>query len=173
MGVKASEKAKEVAFVKCKGTCDKVKVQYNYYGVKDCQQAAVVPGKGEKQCQYGCMGYGSCVKACEFDAIHVIDGVAIVDKEKCVACRKCIPVCPNELIELVPYEAKHLVQCNSKDKGKDVKAICEVGCIACTLCVKVCEFDAIHVVDNIAHIDYDKCTNCGACAEKCPVKVIV
>ena len=41
------------------------------------------------------------------------------------------------------------------------------------ICVKNCEDDAISVVDNIAHIDYNKCTNCGKCAEKCPVKVIV
>jgi ferredoxin len=25
---------------------------------------------------------------------------------------------------------------------------------------------------NLAHIDYEKCTQCGKCAEKCPVKVI-
>ena len=172
MGVAGGTTEKKVAFVKCKGTCDKTKVQYNYYGVDDCKKVAVVPGAGEKACTYGCMGYGSCVKACAFDAIHVVDGVAVVDKEKCVACGKCVSSCPNHLIELVPYKAEHLVQCSSHDKGKDVKSVCESGCIGCTLCTKQCEFDAIHMENNLAVIDYEKCTNCGKCAEKCPVKVI-
>ncbi len=172
MGVAGGSAEKKVAFVKCKGTCDKTKVQYNYYGVDDCKKVSVVPGAGEKACTYGCMGYGSCVKACAFDAIHVVDGVAVVDKEKCVACGKCVSSCPNHLIELVPYKAGHLVQCSSHAKGKDVKSVCESGCIGCTLCTKQCEFDAIHMEDNLAVIDYEKCTNCGKCAEKCPVKVI-
>ena len=173
MGVAGGTAEKKVAFVKCKGTCDKTKVQYNYYGVDDCKKVSVVPGAGEKACTYGCMGYGSCVKACAFDAIHVVDGVAVVDKEKCVACGKCVSSCPNHLIELVPYKAEHLVQCSSHDKGKDVKSVCESGCIGCTLCTKQCEFDAIHMENNLAVIDYEKCTNCGKCAEKCPVKVIL
>ena len=172
MGVAGGTAEKKVAFVKCKGTCDKTKVQYNYYGVDDCKKVSVVPGAGEKACTYGCMGYGSCVKACAFDAIHVVDGVAVVDKEKCVACGKCVSSCPNHLIELVPYKAEHLVQCSSHDKGKDVKSVCESGCIGCTLCTKQCEFDAIHMENNLAVIDCEKCTNCGKCAEKCPVKVI-
>lgn len=172
MGVAAGSADKKVAFVKCKGTCDKTKVQYNYYGIDDCRMASVVPGSGDKACVYGCMGYGSCVKACEFDAIHVVDGIAVVDKEKCVACGKCVSSCPNHLIDLVPYKAKHLVQCNSHDKGKDVKAKCDVGCIGCMLCTKQCEFDAIHMDNNVAVIDYEKCTNCGKCAAKCPVKII-
>ena len=139
MGVASGKKEKKVAFVKCKGTCDKTKVQYSYYGIADCKSACAVPGEGEKACSYGCMGYGSCVKACAFDAIHVVDGIAVVDKEKCVACGKCVAACPKDLIELVPYRAEHLVQCNSHDKGKDVKAKCEVGCIGCTLCTKQCE----------------------------------
>lgn len=173
MGIQVEEKEKQVAFVKCAGTCDKTKVKYNYYGIQDCKKAAFTPGRGPKQCGYGCTGFGSCVKVCQFDAIHVVDGIAVVDKEKCTSCGLCVKECPNNLIELVPYETGHFVRCNSKDKGKDVKAACSIGCIGCMMCVKVCEFDAVKVEDNLARIDYSKCTNCGKCAAKCPTKVIL
>lgn len=173
MGEDAGASERQVAFVKCHGTCDKTKVKYNYYGIQDCRKASTVPGQGDKACSYGCMGFGSCVQACPFDAIHIVDGVAVVDREKCKACKKCIAVCPNHLIELVPYSSKYNVACSSKDKGKDVKAACDTGCIGCKICEKQCHFDAIHVEDNIAKIDYSKCKNCGLCAKKCPSGIIL
>lgn len=172
MGVKATKADRKIAFVKCNGTCDKTEIKYNYYGISDCKQMAVAPGAGDKACSYGCLGGGSCVRACAFDAIHIVNGIAVVDKEKCVSCGKCVAECPKDLIEIVPAKAEHLVICNSNDKGKDVIASCSVGCIACMKCTKVCEFDAIHVADNLAKIDYAKCTNCGKCAEVCPRKII-
>lgn len=173
MGVQAEEGAKKVAFVKCAGTCEKAKVDYQYTGIEDCAAMAFVPGGGPKSCNYGCLGYGSCVKACPFDAIHVVDGIAVVDKEKCKACGKCIAACPKNLIELVPYDAQHMVQCNSKDKGVEVRKVCEVGCIGCGICAKNCPSDAVHVENNIAYIDQSKCTGCGICAQKCPRKIIL
>lgn len=173
MGTVIEEGERMVAFVKCAGTCDKTQVKYEYYGVQDCNKVALVPGKGNKKCSYGCMGFGSCVKVCAFDAIHIIDGIALVDKDKCTGCSSCTAQCPNKLIEMVPAHARHLVACSSYDKGKDVKAACSAGCIGCKLCVKACEYGAINVENNLAYIDYSKCTNCGKCAAVCPVKVIV
>ena len=173
MGVDAGAGEKKVAFVKCAGTCDKTQKDYEYTGNEDCASMMFVPNGGPKACNYGCLGFGSCVKACQFDAIHVVNGVAVVDKEKCVACGKCAEACPRHLIELVPYKANHLVQCSSHDKGPAVKKVCEAGCIGCTLCTKQCEFDAIHMDNNVAVIDYTKCTGCGKCAAKCPAHVII
>lgn len=172
MGTEAVESVKKVAFVKCSGTCDKTSVKYRYQGIPDCRKLALIPGHGEKECTFGCMGYGSCVAECKFDAIHIVNGVAVVDKEKCVACGRCIKVCPNHLIELRPFEAVYAVSCASTLKGKDVKTKCTAGCIGCGICAKQCENGAITVENNIAHIDYEKCTGCGKCAEKCPQKVI-
>ena len=173
MGVEAETGVKKVAFVKCAGTCDKAKSDYQYTGVEDCTSMAFVPGGGPKTCNYGCLGYGSCVKACPFDAIRIVDGIAVVDKDKCKSCGKCVAVCPKNLIEIVPYTAKHLVQCSSKDKGKDVMKACSVGCIGCQLCKKNCPSDAITITENIAHIDTEKCTDCGLCKDKCPKKIIL
>ena len=172
MGVEAGTSARTTAFVKCVGNCEKAKSQYVYYGEMDCSMAAHVPGGGDKACSYGCLGFGNCVRACPFDAIHIVDGIAFVDREVCKSCGKCVAACPRHLIEIVPYDAECRVQCSSKDKGKDVLAVCSVGCIACKLCEKNCPNDAIHVEDNIAKVDYEKCTNCGTCAEKCPKKII-
>lgn len=172
MGTQAAETIKMTAYVKCSGTCDKTEIKYNYYGIHDCQKLAFIPGHGEKLCSFGCMGYGTCVRACPFDAIHIVDGVAKVEKEKCKACSKCIAVCPNHLIELVPYESEVHVSCSSTEKGKAVKAACSTGCIGCMICTKVCPVGAITVTDNLAKIQYDLCTNCGACAKKCPVGII-
>ena len=172
MGQSADAAEKKVAFVKCHGTCDRTARKYRYDGMPDCKKAAVIPGRGEKLCGYGCMGYGSCVAVCQFDAIHVVHGVAVVDREKCVACGACVKECPNALIELVPVSAAQRVACSSKDKGKQVKEACATGCIGCMLCVKNCEAGAVTVENNLAHIDYEKCTHCGKCAEKCPQKII-
>ena len=172
MGIEAGAQVHQVAFVKCAGTCDKAKQEYEYHGLKDCVMVNMMQDEDRKHVNYGCLGEGSCVAACPFDAIHIVNGVALVDKEACKACGKCIEACPKKLIELVPYEQKHLVQCSSRDKGKDVMAACSVGCIGCKMCEKVCEFDAVKVIDNIAHIDPEKCTNCGKCAEKCRKKLL-
>lgn len=178
MGVEAGDTEKMVAFVKCAGTCDKAKEKYIYSGNDDCISAISVPGGGPKACSYGCIGFGTCTKVCDFDAIHVENGIAVVDQEKCVACGKCVSVCPKALIELVPYQEKDVkrkmpkVHCSNKDLGKPVKEVCSVGCIGCKICEKQCNFDAVHVENNIAHIDYSKCKGCGLCAMKCPAKII-
>lgn len=172
MGVVAEETEPTVAFVKCGGTCDKAQNKYNYDGIDDCIMAAQLAGASSKACAYGCMGLGSCVKACKFDAIKIENGVAVVDPDLCVSCGKCVSTCPKHIIEIVPKKKKVKVQCSSKDMGKAVMSVCSAGCIGCKICEKTCKFDAIHVIDNIAVIDYDKCKNCGMCANKCPKKVI-
>jgi Na+-translocating ferredoxin:NAD+ oxidoreductase RNF subunit RnfB len=171
MGVEAVEAVRKVAFVRCAGDCGSTSVKCNYVGIEDCR-AASLAGISVWQCEYGCTGFGSCVKACAYDAIRVENGVAVVDPEKCVGCGQCAAACPKNLIELIRADKKEAVRCASHDRGPDVKKVCAAGCIGCTLCTKQCEYGAIQMEDNLAHIDYEKCTGCGACAEKCPAKII-
>ena len=162
MGVEAGDTVRMTAFVKCAGDCERTTKIYEYSGVEDCSIVRYVPDGG-----------GNCVYACPFDAIHIVNGIARVDKEKCKACGKCVTACPKQLIELIPYDAKAVVVCSSKDKGPVTIKACQTGCIGCSLCVKVCPSNAITVTDFHAHIDQSKCTGCGACKEKCPKKAIV
>ena len=169
MGQEVAEAARMTAFVHCGGDCEKTRSDYVYTGVEECSIMPFVPGGGSKRCSFGCMGYGSCVKACNFNAIHIVNGVAVVDREACKACGACVKVCPNHLIELIPYEnADYHVICSSKEKGKAVMDACDIGCIGCKKCEKNCPSNAIKVEDNVARIDYALCSNCGACKENCP-----
>lgn len=173
MGVEAESTVRQVAFVACQGDCEKAKQDYDYYGIEDCRMMSFVPGGGPKSCSSGCLGFGTCAKVCPFDAIHVENGVAVVDKEKCKACGKCIAVCPKKLISMIPYNAKLAVACSSRDKGPVTMKACQTGCIGCGICVKNCPSQAVAVTDFNATIDQEKCTGCGTCAEKCPKKAIV
>ncbi len=172
MGVEASS-ARYVAFVHCAGNRDTSAARYNYYGNLRCRELATMVGGGSKACAFGCLGHGECQEACQFDAIHVENGLARVNKELCKGCGACVKVCPKNLIELVEYGKQVHVQCASLAKGKEVMQVCKAGCIGCGICEKNCKFDAVHVVNNVAVIDYEKCKSCGLCALKCPRGVII
>lgn len=171
MGVNAGNIVRQVAVVKCQGDCSNAKNKYEYHGIQDCRLISDI-SQGSKGCSSGCLGGGSCVAVCEFDAIHIVNGIAVVDKEKCVACKRCITICPKNVIDLMPYDSKTVVKCNTPDPGKVVRVNCSTGCIGCKLCEKSCPKDAIHVENNLAKIDYEKCINCGICASKCPTGAI-
>ncbi len=171
MGVEAAAGEKMVAHVICNGgdACEK---RFEYVGTPSCLAATKVAA-GPTACQFGCLGFGECVKACQFDAIHINDhGVAEVDKEKCTNCGACREACPRHIIVEVPYKQKVLVNCSNKEKGPAVTKVCANSCIACGMCERTCKFDAIHVVNNVAVIDYSKCKNCTMCAKACPRNAI-
>lgn len=171
LGVEAVTMERMVAKVMCSGKDAAVKGSYD--GITDCLAATKVAGRGPLTCDFGCLGFGNCVKQCQYDAIHVIDGKAVVDREKCVGCMSCAAACPRGIIKEVPYAAETFVPCSSKAKGPVVLKACGNGCIGCMKCTKVCENDAIHVVDALASIDYSKCVSCGKCVEACPRKLIL
>ena len=171
MGTTAAAEERKVAFVACKGTCDVTKNQGNYIGIHDCR-AAVLAGLNVTDCNYGCLGFGSCAEVCPQQAITVKNGVAVVNRARCVSCGLCAKACPRGLISLIPESRIVRVQCSNRDKGPAVKKVCSAGCIGCGLCAKQCESEAIEFDGTLARVNPDKCTLCGKCAEKCPVKVI-
>ena len=171
MGVDAGEQVRMRAQVMCSGTGEYAKKKYIYEGIDDCVAASKIGG-GDKMCKNGCIGLGNCVRACPFDAIVVEDGVAAVDYSKCKGCGICVSACPKGIIKLIPFDAKHWVGCMSVDDGKNTRKVCDVGCISCKICQKNCPAGAINVDNFVASIDYDKCTGCDICTDKCPRHII-
>ena len=170
MGVQAVEVEKAVAMVKCRGKNHLAKGVYD--GIADCRSAMFVTGNGPTACPSGCLGFGTCVSVCKFDAIHIVEGVARVDADKCTGCMQCVQVCPRKVIVPVSYHADIIVACSNHERGALTRKVCDVGCIGCHLCERQCDYDAIHVLHNLATIDYNKCVSCGRCAAVCPRHLI-
>lgn len=172
-GEKGSEKEKigKVARVLCGGTYETCKTKYEYNGIEDCDAAAALYG-GPSACNYGCVGLGTCARACPFDAIVVENGLARVLESKCTGCGLCVKACPKNIIKLVPRSSRHTVLCRNHDKGIVVRKVCSVGCIACMRCVRICTVGAISMNDQLAEIDPKLCTNCGECVKVCPTSTI-
>lgn len=170
MGVEAGEKSKRVAVVHCNGGCN-AKNSHSYNGIQDCRVLVNSFG-GIKECKYGCQGCGNCVKVCAFDAIHVVNGVALVDSEKCTACGKCVKACPMDLIDLRNYDNYAEVLCKNEEFGKTVTAACSRGCMGCTLCSKTAP-DSFEMDGKLAFYkaggDLEKVK---LAVEKCPNKSI-
>jgi len=173
MGMEAPSGERMVAFVRCNGGTN-AKRRFEYVGVKDCMAATKVAGS-PLECNFGCLGFGSCVAACQFGAMSIgPNGAAVVDPEKCTNCMACAAACPRKLIVSVPANPKKVhVACANLDKGKAAMSVCSSSCIGCGLCEKECKKDAIHVVNGVAVVDYDKCIGCKLCTKVCPRDAIL
>ncbi len=172
LGVESQQTEPKAAFVLCGGECSKAKTKMKYQGVTSCKAAMQLFG-GEKECAYGCLGYGDCQKVCTHDAIFFCNGIAKVNSALCGACGQCAAACPKGIIRILPAKRlQAVVVCNSNSTPKETFKQCEVGCIGCGKCQKTCPHGAITVENNLARVDTQKCTGCGECAAVCPKKCI-
>lgn len=172
LGTTFEESESIVSEVYCNGTNKVTGKFFDYQGFESCS-ACNLYYSGDGNCSYGCLGLGDCIKVCEYGAISIVDGIATIDNNKCVGCGLCTNVCPKGIIGMHKKSQKVIVKCSNCDMGKFTRSACSVGCIGCKKCEKTCNYDAIHVENNKAHIDYNKCTNCGECAKVCPVNCII
>lgn len=176
LGCTPEESEPQVAVVRCNGTCTNATAKNHYDGLQDCTFANSVYA-GESGCVFGCLGLGNCVKACQFDALHLDPetGLPVVDEERCAACGACVKACPRGIIELRNKGNKNrrvYVACRNKEKGGVARQSCLAACIGCGKCEKVCPFGAVKVEGNLAYIDPTLCKSCRKCKKECPTGAI-
>lgn len=175
MGVEASSSKPMVAYCACNGTRENAADRFIYYGPQKCASAVFISG-GHKACDYGCLGFGDCVEACNFDAMHMgKNGLPVVDDEKCVGCGACVKACPKGVMKMMPKDAKVYLACNSKAKGKEVSDACKVGCIGCRICTlpKTTPSGAIKMEGDLPVINYEIDDDLKAAKFKCPKSCFV
>ena len=156
----------KVAFVRC-SEGKKALALYQEIGIETCEEAAKLDAKALGICTTGCCGLGSCTKVCRYDALKIVDGVAVVDPDKCVGCRDCTYACPRGLLTMVPYKGQKMVPCASTDDYEDKALVCDSGCIGCWDCKANCPNGAIFEEEKHAVIDPSLCDDCNMCQYVC------
>ena len=167
MGMEVSAKERLLPILHCAGDCENAPHQFTFDGTATCANAKRF-FDGTKLCGFGCMGLGDCARACEKEVITIQNGLPNFCYEASLSCGRCAKACPNRLLTMVSAKKRVHVRCSNHDFGKPVMNVCQVSCIGCKKCEKACPFDAIHVQDHLAIIDYEKCRSCGLCAKECP-----
>ncbi len=176
MGTQADEMIPNIAVVCCRGNHENAVDRALYQGIQDCKAATLIDN-GHKGCVYGCLGLGSCVKACPFNALVMRnDGLPHVIEHLCTGCGACVTACPRQIMKLMPVNQTVYLGCVSRDFGKAVKAVCKVGCIGCSMCSKekITPNEIITMDGHLPVINYGKVQNPGSdlqnAVEKCPTK---
>jgi len=133
LGVESEARKPMVAIVCCSGDDDHAQRMAFYNGVNDCQNAMLVAGGG-KGCVYGCLGLGSCARACPYGAIDYTKGLAAeVITAKCHGCGACVGECPHDSITQLHYtDAQVLAQIRTLLAVEPEKKILAFRCQWCS-----------------------------------------
>jgi NADPH-dependent glutamate synthase beta subunit-like oxidoreductase len=142
MGIAVEEKEPEIAKPGCYYGFQDADLKYTYVGVMDCRAAMLLYG-GSKECHIGCLGLGTCVRACPFGALSMgEDNLPVVDKQRCTSCGVCAEVCPKGIIT-VTSAAKRII---SDYRVTECTAPCQRTCPA--------EIDIPEYIRQILNGDY-------------------
>ncbi len=176
LGLEATARDPMIAVVRCNGSREHAPPKVVYQGLHTCAFSHAL-FSGEGGCPFGCLGCGDCVTACGFDAMYMDreTGLPVILDDMCVACGACVKACPRHILEMRKKGKKDrriFVSCINTEKGGVARKNCSVACIGCGRCVKECRFDAIRLENNLAYIDFEKCTLCRKCPSVCPTAAI-
>ncbi len=127
LGLSVEAKEPDIAEPGCTYNLEKADRKFVYAGITDCRAAALLDG-GMKVCQVGCLGLGTCVAACPFNALKMGDnGLPVVDREKCTGCGTCERVCPKHIIKLSSVTRRILKEYTVDDCTTPCQRACPAG----------------------------------------------
>jgi NADPH-dependent glutamate synthase beta subunit-like oxidoreductase len=100
LGIAVGEREPDFARPGCTYGNQDADLKFLYDGIQDCR-ASVLLGGGSKVCPIGCVGLGTCARACPFDALSMgPDNLPVVNLAKCTGCGTCERICPKNIITL-------------------------------------------------------------------------
>lgn len=175
MGVEVEQTWPYRAVVHCSARTEQRLGRTEYRGEPTCTAANLV--NDVQGCVYGCLGLGDCERVCDYDAIHVVEGLAEVVYEKCTGCGACVEVCPRHIISRIPFKMSEVlvVKCSNDDFGIEVKKVCQVGCIGCKACTRFSDF--LEMEGNLPVVNYDAddfpSADFTTSHDKCPAESLV
>lgn len=127
MGVKLEAREPDIARPGCTYGFQDADLKYIYNGVNDCRAAALLSG-GTKECPIGCLGLGTCVRACPFHALSMgADNLPVVDPELCTGCGTCERVCPKDIITLSSYTRRIQAEYTTDECTAPCQRACPAG----------------------------------------------
>jgi formate dehydrogenase beta subunit len=127
LGVSVEAKEPDFALPGCTYGIKDAETKFIYDGLPDCRAAAFLSG-GMKVCQIGCLGLGSCVAACRFDALSMgPDQLPKVDQSRCTGCGACEKVCPKDIISLSSVTRRIMKEYTTADCTTPCQRSCPAG----------------------------------------------
>jgi formate dehydrogenase beta subunit len=127
LGVELTATEPQIAQVGCRYPVKRSDLKFNYAGLSDCRSAVLIAG-GPKECPVGCIGLGSCAKACPFDALSIgDDGLPVVDPVKCTGCGTCVRTCPMGIMQLTSVTARILGEFTTEQCHAPCQRTCPAG----------------------------------------------
>ncbi len=158
LGVEISLKEPDIARPGCKYGVQDADIKYLYQGIRDCRAAVLLDG-GAKTCPIGCLGLGTCVRACPFGALSMgPDNLPVVDTTRCTGCGTCERVCPKHIITLTSTSERMI--------GEYVTDECTAPCQrSCPTGINIPAF-----IQEIRNANYEAAL--AIIKEKCPLPLI-
>jgi len=127
LGVAIEAKEPDIALPGCTYGVESADTKFVYDGITDCRGAALLSG-GMKVCNIGCLGLGSCVRACPFNAIVMgPEGLPVVNEQLCTGCGACERVCPKHIIKLSSVTRRILREYTTDDCTTPCQRACPAG----------------------------------------------